>query len=63
MVLIQINIPEKLDKKLSIYKILRNLVTKEEAIIELLVQYFNKNPTWQEHLTKEEKGDSFEKNK
>jgi len=39
---IQINIPEELNKKISVFKINRNLNTKQEAILKIVEEYFKK---------------------
>ena len=53
MPLIQFNLPEHTDNKISYYKIAKNLKTKYEAIIEIVNEYFRQNPDFFERLEKE----------
>jgi hypothetical protein len=36
MALIQIELPDEVDKKVGIYKIVNNLKTKEDAVVKML---------------------------
>ena len=40
-----INLPRYLDRRLSLYKILKNKKTKQDALIEILEDFFIQNPT------------------
>lgn len=42
MVMIQIDIPKKLDKDLKIYSVTEDLNDKRNAVIKILDEYFNK---------------------
>jgi len=44
MAYIQINLSETIDKKLQHYKIDRELVTKADAVVEIVEDYFRNNP-------------------
>lgn len=50
MPLVQFNLPDHLDNKIAYYRVGKKLVTKGEAISEILEKYFRANPDFFERL-------------